>query len=157
MLAPMSVPAIGDPAPNFYGDSTDGPLSLAHFAGEWLVLYFYPEDFTPGCTTEACDFRDALPSLAAKVVGVSADPLDRHSEFAREHGLPFPLLADEDSAIARAYGAYGKKTVFGQEVTGPLRSTFLIAPDGTVVEALRNVRAAGHVERLRQRLQELRA
>lgn len=156
MLVRMSVPEIGDPAPDFHGDSTDGPLSLADFAGEWLVLYFYPEDFTSGCTTEACDFRDVLPDLDAKVLGVSADPVDRHLEFAREYGLRFPLLADEDYSIARAYGAYGTKTVFGQEVTGPLRSTFLIAPDGTVAEALRKVHADGHVERVRQRLEELR-
>ena len=155
MLGPMSVPQNGDPAPDFSATSTHGPLSLSGFRGEWLVLYFYPADFTPGCTTEACDFRDLMPGLNAKVVGVSPDPLDKHQRFADEHGLPFPLLADEDHALAEAYGAWGTKKLYGKEVTGMLRSTFLIAPDGTVAEAMRNVRSKGHVERVRAKLDEL--
>lgn len=155
MLARMSSPTIGDPAPSFSAPSTHGRLSLDDFAGDWLVLYFYPEDFTPGCTTEACDFRDAMPGLGAKVLGVSPDPVEKHASFAGEYGLPYPLLADEDHAIAQAYGAYGPKMAFGNEVIGIVRSTFLIAPDGTVAEAMRNVRADGHVERVVQRIREL--
>jgi len=155
MLARMSELRSGDPAPTFSGASTDGPLSLSDFAGEWLVLYFYPADFTPGCTTEACDFRDAMPGLGAKVLGVSPDPVEKHASFAAEHGLPFPLLADEDHAVAEAYGAYGTKKLYGKEVTGIIRSTFLIAPDGTVADAMRNVRAKGHAERVAKRLEEL--
>ena len=156
MLARMSLPDIGDPAPAFSGPSTDGPISLRDYAGEWLVLYFYPADFTPGCTAEACDFRDAMPGLDAKVLGVSPDPVEKHAAFAEEHGLPFPLLADEDHAIAEAYGAYGTRKLYGKEVVGIIRSTFLIAPDGTLAEAMRNVRAKGHVERVRARLEALR-
>jgi peroxiredoxin Q/BCP len=156
MLARMSLPEPGDRAPHFSAPSTDGPLSLSDFAGEWLVLYFYPGDFTPGCTTEACDFRDAMPGMDAKVLGVSPDPVEKHARFVEEHGLPFPLLADEDRSIASAYGAYGTKKLYGKEVEGMIRSTFLIAPDGTVADAMRNVRAKGHVERVRARLETLR-
>lgn len=156
MLARMSLPEAGQPAPDFSGPSTDGPISLSDFAGEWLVLYVYPADFTRGCTTEACDFRDALPGLDAKVLGVSPDPVEKHASFAEEHGLPFPLLADEDHAIAEAYGAYGSRKLYGKEVVGIIRSTFLIAPDGTLAEAMRNVRAKGHVDRVRARLEALK-
>jgi peroxiredoxin Q/BCP len=157
MLAAMNAPQQGDPAPDFANESTHGPTSLADHAGRWLVLYFYPKDFTPGCTTEACDFRDALPGLDADVIGVSPDPLDRHRAFAEEHGLPFPLVSDEDHTLARAYGAWGTKKLYGKEVTGVLRSTFLIAPDGTIAEAMRNVRSKGHVERVRAKLDALQA
>jgi peroxiredoxin Q/BCP len=157
MLGAMSTPENGDPAPEFSGASTHGALSLSDFRGRWLVLYFYPKDFTPGCTTEACDFRDALPGLDADVVGVSADPLERHERFAEEHGLPFPLMSDEDHALAKRYGAWGTRKLYGKEVTGVLRSTFLIAPDGTVAEAMRNVRAKGHAERVRAKLDALRS
>lgn len=156
MLASMSVPDIGDPAPDFSGPSTAGPRSLQDFKGRWLVLYFYPADFTPGCTTEACDFRDAMPGLDAEVLGVSPDPVEKHADFVEEHALPFPLLADEDREIAKAYGAYGTRKLYGKEVVGIIRSTFLIAPDGTLAEAMRNVRAKGHVERVRARLEALK-
>ncbi|MEX2501212.1 MAG: peroxiredoxin [Trueperaceae bacterium] len=152
----MSELTNGDPAPDFRGESTDGPVSLSDYRGSWLVLYVYPADFTPGCTTEACDFRDALPDLDAKVLGVSPDEVDKHRAFREEHGLPFPLLADPDHAVAKTYGAYGTKTAYGKQVTGILRSTFLIAPDGTLAEAMRNVRAKGHVDRVRTRLEALR-
>ena len=121
-----------------------------------MVLYFYPKDFTPGCTTEACDFRDAMPGLDARVIGVSPDPVDKHADFAEEHGLAFPLVSDPDHAIAEAYGAYGPRTLYGKEVVGMLRSTFLIDPDGVVREAMRNVKAKGHVERVRSKLEALR-
>ena len=153
----MSEPAIGAPAPDFRGESTDGPTSLTDYRGSWLVLYVYPADFTSGCTTEACDFRDALSDLDAKVLGVSPDPVEKHRAFREEHGLPFPLLADPDHEVATAYGAYGTKKAYGKEVQGILRSTFLIAPDGTLADAMRNVRAKGHVERVRERLAKLRA
>lgn len=156
MLAAMSVPQTGDPAPDFRGTSTHGPLALDDFRGSWLVLYFYPADFTSGCTTEACDFRDLMPGLDAAIVGVSPDPLEKHATFAEEYGLPFPLLPDEEHALAEAYGAWGTKKAYGKEVTGMLRSTFLIAPDGTVAEAMRNVRAKGHAERVRAKLEALR-
>lgn len=157
MLVRMSTPAIGDPAPEFQADSTDGPLSLRDFRGDWLVLYFYPKDFTGGCTAEACDFRDRLPDLDARVVGVSPDPLDQHRRFRETHGLSFPLVSDEDHSIARAYGAWGTKERDGRTFEGILRSTYLIDPEGRVADALVNVRAEGHVDRVRARLGELRA
>ncbi len=153
----MSKPTVGSPAPNFSAPSTTGPMSLADFRGSWLVLYFYPKDFTPGCTTEACDFRDALPGMDAQVVGVSPDPVDKHLAFQEEHGLPFPLLSDEDHSIAEAYGAYGTRKMYGKDEVGVIRSTFLIAPDGTLAEAMWNVKAKGHVERVQEALQALRS
>jgi peroxiredoxin Q/BCP len=156
MLAAMPTPDAGDPAPSFQAASTDGPLALDDLRGSWVVLYFYPKDFTPGCTTEACDFRDAMPGLDARVIGVSPDPVDKHADFAEEHGLAFPLVSDPDHAIAEAYGAYGPRTLYGKEVVGMLRSTFLIDPGGVVREAMRNVKAKGHVERVRAKLEALR-
>ena len=151
----MSKLRAGDPAPDFSAASTTGTSSLSDFRGSWLVLYFYPKDFTPGCTTEACDFRDALPGMDAQVLGVSPDSVEKHRSFQEEHGLPFPLLTDEDHAIAEAYGAWGARTLYGKEVVGVIRSTFLIAPDGTVGEAMYNVKAKGHVERVRAALESL--
>lgn len=149
----------GDTAPDFeLPDQAGEPIKLATLLDSGpVVLYFYPADFTPGCTTEACDFRDAMPGLDAKVLGVSPDSVEKHADFVKEHGLPFPLLADEDRSIAEAYGAYGTKKLYGKEVEGIIRSTFLIAPDGTIAEAMRNVRAKGHVERVRTRLEQLKA
>lgn len=146
----------GDSAPDFDLPSTDGRQRLADHRGRWLVLYFYPRDHTPGCTTEACDFRDRLPGLDADVVGVSPDPVDSHLDFQQAYGLPFPLASDEDHAVAEAYGAWGEKSRYGKTVTGILRSTFVIDPDGKVAEAMVNVRAKGHADRVAERLAELR-
>lgn len=157
MLGAMAQLATGDPAPDFSCASTHGRIALEDYRGRWLVLYFYPKSFTPGCTTEACDFRDALVHLDAEVVGVSPDPLERHLSFQEQHGLPFPLLSDEDHRLAEAYGAWGAKSRFGKIVEGLLRSTFLIDPQGRVADMMVNVRAQGHVERVRARLDELRA
>lgn len=149
-------PRPGDPAPDFSKPSTDGVQRLADYRGRWLVLYFYPKDETPGCTAEACDFRDALPALDAAVLGVSPDSLESHERFRDNHGLPFPLIADEDHALAEAYGAWGEKTNYGRTYEGVIRSTFLIDPEGRVAEAYVDVRATGHVERVAKRLAELR-
>lgn len=146
----------GQKAPDFTLPSTEGQLKLSDFRGEWVVLYFYPKDNTPGCTTQACDFRDSLASLDARVLGVSPDPLSSHEKFRDDHGLTFPLLSDEDHAVAGAYGAWGEKTSFGKTVTGLIRSTFIIDPDGNVADALYNVQAKGHAERIRNLLGELR-
>lgn len=147
----------GDSAPDFRLPSTDGELSLADFRGDWLVLYFYPKDATPGCTTQACDLRDNLAALDAKVVGVSPDSLDSHRSFSEDNALNFPLLSDTDSSVAKRYGAWGEKQVFGKTSVGLIRSTFIIDPEGKVAEAMYNVRASGHAERLRKKLAELRA
>jgi thioredoxin-dependent peroxiredoxin len=142
----------GDRAPDFsLTDHAGRTVSLSDYAGKNLVLYFYPKAFTPGCTTQACDFRDrhdALTAAGYEVVGVSPDPVERLADFRDEHGLPFPLLSDEDHAVASAYGAYGTKKNYGREYQGIIRSTFLIGPDGTIVEAWRNVKAAGHGDRV---------
>lgn len=148
--------SIGDPAPAFEKESTHGRRRLSDYQGKWLVLYFYPADETPGCTTEACDFRDALPGLGAEVLGVSPDSLESHRKFQENHGLPFPLIADEDHELAEAYGAWGEKQNYGRTTVGLIRSTFLIDPQGRVADAMRNVKATGHAERVGKRLAELR-
>ena len=146
---------VGEAAPTFEKESTHGVQRLEDYRGKWLVLYFYPKDETAGCTTEACDFRDALPGMDAQVLGVSPDSLESHEGFQKNHGLPFPLIADEDHSLAEAYGAWGEKQVYGQTVIGLIRSTFIIDPQGRIAEAMQNVKATGHVERVRKRLTEL--
>jgi thioredoxin-dependent peroxiredoxin len=142
----------GDRAPDFsLADDTGTTVSLGDYAGRHLVLYFYPKAFTSGCTTQACDLRDRHETLAAAgyaIAGVSPDPVERLADFRAEHDLPFPLLSDEDHAVASAYGAYGTKKNYGREYEGIIRSTFVIGPDGHIVEAWRNVRAAGHGDRV---------
>jgi len=142
----------GEKAPDFSGIDQNGDVrSLADFAGGKLVVYFYPKAFTPGCTTESCDFRDRhdlLTSAGYTVIGISPDPPDRLRDFRKEHSLPFDLLSDPDHQIASAFGAYGTKKNYGKEYQGIIRSTFLIDADGTIESAHYNVRATGHAERI---------
>lgn len=144
----------GSKAPSFQApDQTGTDRTLSEFAGSKLVIYFYPRAFTPGCTVESCDFRDSHEFLAAQgyqILGVSPDTPDKLADFKEEYDLPFDLLSDPDFAMAKAYGAYGTKKNYGKEYEGLIRSTFRIDADGTVEEALYNVRAKGHVERIRQ-------
>ena len=119
------------------------------------MLYFYPKDNTSGCTQEACDFRDRLPGMNATVLGVSPDDVASHEKFTNDFGLPFPLIADTDHAVAEAYGAWGEKKNYGKTYHGIIRSTFIIDPEGNVAEAMYNVKATDHAEHVRQRLQEL--
>ncbi|MFF0990384.1 thioredoxin-dependent thiol peroxidase [Kocuria nitroreducens] len=146
----------GRQAPDFtLTDHEERQVQLSELRGRRVVVYFYPKAFTPGCTTEACDFRDNLASLealGATVLGISGDDPATLRRFAEEHQLSYRLLSDPDSATARAWGAWGEKTVDGQTVVGPLRSTFVIERDGTVSSAEHNVRAEGHVADLRGRL-----
>jgi thioredoxin-dependent peroxiredoxin len=146
----------GDAAPSFtLPDQDDNPVSLADFAGKKVIVYFYPAAMTPGCTTEACDFRDNLNSLASagyQVLGVSKDSPAKLKEFQQHDGLNFPLLSDPDLAVHQAYGAYGEKSLYGKTVTGVLRSTFVVNPEGAVVLPLYNVKATGHVASLRKKL-----
>jgi peroxiredoxin Q/BCP len=145
-------PETGDPAPGFTLTADDGgTVSLADFEGNRLVIFFYPKAFTPGCTTEACDFRDRHEHFAEAgyaIVGISPDEPSRLERFREEHGLPFPLLSDPDHAIAAAYGAWGIKKNYGREYEGLIRSTFVVGPDGRLEQAWRNVRAMGHAERV---------
>src|SRR5262250_410097 len=126
----------GKPAPAFTLEDANGKkVSLADFAGKNVILYFYPKDDTPGCTKEACGFRDDWKDLQkqnAVVLGVSADSGASHQKFAAKYKLPFPLLSDPDRKVMKAYGAYGEKMMYGKKVTGVIRSTVWIGPDGTV-------------------------
>lgn len=146
----------GETAPNFTLKNSQGePVSLRDFRGKKVVLYFYPEAGTPGCTTQACDFRDNLNSLMSagyQVIGISKDSSADLSSFASEYALNFPLLADEDLAVHHSYGTYGEKNLYGKKVTGVLRSTFVLDEEGVIVLALYNVKATGHVTALRKKL-----
>ena len=146
----------GDTAPDLTLDDQDGsPVSLADFRGRRVILYFYPEAATPGCTTEACDFRDNLNSLTAAgyaVLGVSRDQPAKNKRFAHDEHLTFPLLSDPDRAVHEAYGVWGEKQLYGKTVTGVLRSTFVIDEDGRIELALYNVKATGHVAMLKKKL-----
>ena len=145
--------SIGDKAPAFtLTDATGHKVSLKDFAGRDVILYFYPRDDTPGCTKEACGFRDAwdeLRELGAVVLGVSADDADSHERFAAKYRLPFTLLSDPDRSVMAAYGAYGEKTMYGRKVVGVIRSTVWIGPDGRVRRHWARVaNAAEHPEKV---------
>lgn len=146
----------GTPAPAFTAPTATGEeFSLADAAGKKVILYFYPAAGTPGCTTQACDFRDSLASLQGAgytVIGVSPDSADKLASFADKEHLTFPLVADPDKTIATAYGAYGEKNNYGRTVMGIIRSTFVLDEDHTITHALYNVKATGHVARLRRDL-----
>ncbi|GAA1870209.1 thioredoxin-dependent thiol peroxidase [Brevibacterium marinum] len=147
---------VGQNAPDFsLSDANGKTYSKADFAGQKVILYFYPKAATPGCTTEACDFRDSLSALAGagfQVLGVSPDDAEALQSFAEDQHLTFPLLSDPGAELAKAYGSYGEKTVGGNTFEGTLRSTFVIDEDGTLSSVEYNVDAEGHVARLRARL-----
>ena len=142
----------GSRAPDFtLASDQGGDVTLSALRGKKVVLYFYPKDDTPGCTVQACDFRDSQPrfsGLDAVVLGVSADSVASHEKFREKFGLNFPLLADEDHAVASAYGVWKEKSMYGRTFMGIERSTFLIDEDGWVVEAWRKVTPQGHAEML---------
>lgn len=144
--------AVGDAAPAFTLPNDSGSeTSLSDFAGERVLVYFYPRANTPGCTKEACDFRDnlgELENLNIKVVGISPDKVDKLAAFRADHDLNFPLLSDESKEVMTAWGAFGEKKNYGKVVQGVIRSTFLVEADGTIGLALYNVRATGHVARV---------
>jgi peroxiredoxin Q/BCP len=146
----------GDAAPAFTLEDQDGAsVSLGDFAGKKTIVYFYPAASTPGCTTQACDFRDNINSLKSagyQVLGVSKDNLDDLKKFQKEQGLNFPLLSDPDLTVHKEYGAWGEKSLYGKIVTGTLRSTFVVDEDGKLDLALYNVKATGHVASLRKKL-----
>jgi peroxiredoxin Q/BCP len=144
--------APGDKAPAFSLPDQDGKkVSLKDFAGQQVVVYFYPRDDTPGCTKEACQFNDNLRAFTrakVPVVGISGDNADKHQKFRAKYGLKFPLLTDADHAVGEAYGAWGEKTLYGKKSVGVIRSTFLIGTDGTVVRPWYHVKADGHAAKV---------
>lgn len=146
----------GTAAPDFtLLDQDEHPVSVSDFRGRRVILYFYPAAQTPGCTTQACDFRDSLASLQGAgytVLGISRDTPEKLRAFRDSDGLTFPLLSDPDHTVHEAYGAWGEKQNYGKTITGVLRSTFVVDEDGAIVEALYNVKATGHVARLRKTL-----
>lgn len=143
----------GDKAPDFCAEGLDkegreGRFCLKDLLSSPIILYFYPKDDTPGCTQEACDFRDNLSLLQAKgyqVVGISPDSIESHKKFREKYNINFMLLCDPNKEIAKAYGAYGKKKMYGKETEGIIRSTFLISSDGKILKAWYNVKVKGHV------------
>jgi peroxiredoxin Q/BCP len=144
------MPEIGQPAPEFSLPDGDGNLvSLASFRGRPVVLYFYPKDMTPGCTQEACDFRDRydrLQAAGAVLLGISPDPAKSHARFAARYTLPFPLLADEQHSVADAFGVWKEKRMYGRSYMGIERSTFLIDAGGRIAQVWSGVRVPGHAE-----------
>jgi peroxiredoxin Q/BCP len=155
------VPPAGAAAPDFsLPDATGTEHRLADYRGRWVVLYFYPADDTPGCTTEACQFRDLHAELAAAgavVLGVSPDDPRSHARFRDKYGLPFPLLADVDHRVAEAYGAWQLKTSYGRSQMGVVRSTFLIDPEGRIARVWPKVKADGHAAEVLAALGEAQA
>jgi thioredoxin-dependent peroxiredoxin len=143
----------GDDAPDFTLPDADGnQVSLSSLRGKRVIVYFYPAAMTPGCTKEAIDFRNALPELDAAgvaVVGISPDKEPKLAKFRDRDELTFPLLSDTDTKVLQAYGAYGEKKLYGKTMIGVIRSTFVIDADGKIEKALYNVKATGHVDRLR--------
>jgi peroxiredoxin Q/BCP len=148
--------APGDEAPDFSLPDADGKtVQLSTLRGQRVIVYFYPAAMTPGCTKEACDFRDNLGVLAdagLTVLGISPDTPEKLAKFRDRESLNFSLLADPDREVLKAYGAYGEKTMYGKKMVGVIRSTFVVGADGRIERAYYNVRATGHVARLRQDL-----
>jgi thioredoxin-dependent peroxiredoxin len=146
----------GDPAPDFtLPDAGGHEVSLSSFRGQRVIVYFYPAAMTPGCTTQACDFRDNLAELNGQgitVLGISPDPPAKLARFRDKEGLTFPLLSDADRKVLEAYGAYGEKKLYGKTTVGVIRSTFVVDADGTIARAMYGVKATGHVARLRAEL-----
>lgn len=146
----------GDTAPDFtLTDSTGAQVSLSDYRGQRVVVYFYPAAMTPGCTTQACDFRDSLDALAAQgiaVLGISPDTPEKLATFAERDGITYPLLSDPDKEVLTAWGAFGEKKNYGKVVQGVIRSTVVVDADGVVELAQYNVKATGHVARLRKAL-----
>ncbi|RSZ63200.1 thioredoxin-dependent thiol peroxidase [Corynebacterium hylobatis] len=148
--------AEGDTAPDFtLSDDTGQSVSLKDFAGERVLIYFYPRANTPGCTKQACDFRDSLAELNdldVKVIGISPDTPEKLAKFRADHDLNFTLLSDPDKEVMTRWGAFGEKKNYGKIVQGVIRSTLLVEPDGTIGLARYNVRATGHVARILREL-----
>lgn len=161
-MAETSVPAVGKPAPKFkLPASPEGTIALSQFAGKKnVVLYFYPKDDTPGCTKEACGFRDDLSvfeGLDTVVLGISADPVPAHAKFREKFSLPFPLLSDEDHAVCGKYGTWVEKNMYGRKSMGIQRATFLIDKAGKIAAVWPKVKVDGHVAEVAEAVKALAA
>jgi peroxiredoxin Q/BCP len=156
-----SAVAVGMKAPAFALPNQDGrTIKLGDFKGKWVVLYFYPRDSTPGCTTEACDFTAGLKGfekLDAVILGCSADSLESHRKFIAKYGLEIDLLSDPDHAVMESYGAWGEKSMYGKKFQGIIRTTVIIDPAGKIAHLWPKVKSAGHAELVRTQLEGLRA
>ncbi|WP_201352439.1 thioredoxin-dependent thiol peroxidase [Hydrogenimonas urashimensis] len=150
---------VGQKAPEFCLLNQDNvEICLRDLKGKWVVLYFYPKDLTPGCTTEACEFTEAMPdfeALDAVILGVSPDSPEKHQKFIEKKGLKITLLSEESKDVLKAYGAWGLKKLYGKEYEGVIRSTFLIDPEGRIAAVWPKVRVKGHVEAVKAKLEEL--
>ncbi len=148
----------GDPAPAFSGTDQNGnALKLDDFKGSKLVLYFYPKDDTPGCTAEACNLRDNYQELMERgfrILGVSPDGLKSHQKFSEKYSLPFPLIADEEKKILEAYGAWGEKSLYGKKYMGVMRTTYVIAEDGTIEAIIDKVKTKDHARQILDAIQQ---
>ncbi|OIP80200.1 MAG: thioredoxin-dependent thiol peroxidase [Parcubacteria group bacterium CG08_land_8_20_14_0_20_48_21] len=153
--------SIGKPAPNFtLPDQNSKEHSLRDYRGLWVLIYFYPKDHTPGCTTEACTLRDSYPAfqtLEAKVFGVSADSVASHEKFVQQFTLPFTLLSDTTKETIKAYGAWGRKKIMGREYDGIFRNSVLVDPKGNVAKIYENVKPADHAEEVLKDISRLRS
>jgi len=152
---------VGSHVPNIELVADNGEkVSLENYKGKYVVLYFYPKDMTPGCTTEACDFRDQHQSFAdvnAVIVGVSPDPQEKHQKFKEKHDLPFQLLVDDEHQLAEAFGVWKLKKNFGKEYMGIERSTFIIDPEGKIIKEWRKVKVKNHVEEALNYIKEIQS
>lgn len=155
------LPTVGSSAPSFTLLDQEGmPHDLSTYRGSWVVLYFYPKDDTPGCTKEACAFRDNLPRFKganAIIFGISVDSVKSHKKFVEKYGLPFTLLADEDKKVVESYGVWGRKKFMGREYDGILRTTFIIDPSGMIAKVYEAVKPEGHAEEVLAELARLQA
>ncbi len=146
----MALPTVGTKAPDFTLEDQDGVShTLTQYKGQWVLIYFYPKDNTPGCTKQACTLRDAEPAfekLSAVVLGISGDSVSSHKRFVEKFHLPFPLLADTDKKVIEAYGSWGKKKMMGREYMGIFRNSFLIDPQGKIAKVYEGVKPEKHAE-----------
>ncbi len=151
----------GDRAPEFIlSDQNGKKLKLSDFKGQWVLVYFYPRDNTPGCTKEACAFRDSFKEyekIEAKVIGISTDSVESHGKFVKKYQLPFPLLADEDKKAVAQYGVWGMKKFIGKEYMGTIRTSFLIDPKGNIAKIYEKVKPADHAKEVLKDLKEIGA